>query len=128
MPLNVICPGCKKRFTVSEKFAGQKGPCPQCKTVIQIPEKQEDVVIHAPEGAGPKDSKGTAVLRPILRKDTTFSGKMAGAIAEGVVVTFVAAWIIGSTYQPKEKGQKAEIPWPLQALAAIALAPPLALA
>ena len=128
MPLNVVCPGCKKRFTVSEKFAGQKGPCPQCKTVILIPGKEEEVVIHAPEGAGPTDSKGTAVLKPILRQEIKFSGKIAGAIAGAILVTFVAAWIIGSTYKPKEKGKKAEIPWPLQALAAIVLAPPLALA
>jgi cation transport ATPase len=128
MPLNVVCPGCKKRFTVSEKFAGQKGPCPQCKTVIEIPKEQEEVLIHAPEAAGPKDSKGTAVLKPILREETNFDGKIAGAIAGLVLLTFIGAWMIGSSYKPKVKGKKAEIPWMLQGLAALALAPPLALA
>jgi hypothetical protein len=128
MALSVVCPGCKKRFTVSEKFAGQKGPCPQCKTVIEIPKEQAEVVIHAPEAAGPKDSKGTAVLKPILREETRFDAKWAGAIAGAVVVMFIVAWIVGSSYKPKEKGKKAEIPWVLQAAAALALAPPLALA
>ena len=68
MPIKVICPGCTKRFTVSEKFAGQKGPCPHCKAEIKIPEvAEEEVVIHAPENFGPKDAGGRAVLKPIER-------------------------------------------------------------
>jgi phage FluMu protein Com len=62
MAISIVCTGCKKRFSVSEKFAGLKGPCPNCKTVIQIPAKGDEVVIHAPEAAGPKDSKGAAVI------------------------------------------------------------------
>lgn len=156
MTISVVCPGCKKRFGVSDKFAGQKGPCPSCKTVIQIPAKGEDVVIHAPEGAGPKDSKGTAVFKPILREETRFDPKIAGAIAATVLVVFVIAWVIGSTYKkatpptttkeavppdkkavpktaslPSEKKVAAphprlQIPLFWKALAAFILAPPLA--
>jgi hypothetical protein len=127
MPISVVCPGCKKRFSVSDKFAGQKGPCPQCKTVIQIPSKEEEVVIHAPEGAGPKDSKGTAVLKPILREETRFNPKIAVGIAVGVVVIFIAAWVIGSSYKPDPATKNAphQIPLFWKALAALALAPPL---
>lgn len=99
MTISVVCPGCKKRFSVSDKYAGQKGPCPSCKTVIQIPEKAEEVVIHAPEGAGPKDSKGKSVVKPILREETRFDPKIAGAIAATVLAVFVIAWVIGSTYK-----------------------------
>lgn len=59
------------RFDVKEKFAGKKGPCPKCKKEITIPALEEKVVIHAPEDAGPKDSKGVAVLKPIERKEFT---------------------------------------------------------
>jgi hypothetical protein len=128
MPINITCPGCKKRFAVSEKYAGQKGPCPSCKTVIEIPKEEEQVVIHAPEAAGPKDSKGAAVTKPIARTETRFDPQVAIGIGAAVLVVFVIAWIVGASYKPKEKGKPSQIPPALQLLAAFALAPPLALA
>jgi hypothetical protein len=126
MPISVVCTGCKKRFSVSEKFAGQKGPCPSCKTIIQIPGKEEEVVIHAPEGAGPKDSKGAAVIKPILREETRFDPKVAGGVALAVIVLFVAAWVIGASYSSASRGSPPEIPLFWKAIAAMALGPPLA--
>ena len=73
MPISVVCPGCKARFSVSEKFAGKKGPCPKCKAVILVPNAPaEEVKIHVPEqfASGGKDSKGRAVSKPILREET----------------------------------------------------------
>lgn len=70
MPIHVTCPGCRKRFTVSDKFAGKEGPCPNCKTTIRVPAASEQVVVHAPEEFGPKTRTGEAVLRPIARTDT----------------------------------------------------------
>jgi hypothetical protein len=128
MPITIVCPGCKKRFSVSEKFAGQKGPCPSCKTVIEIPKKEEEVVIHAPEAAGPKDSKGASVVKPILREETRFDPKIAVGIGLAVLTVFIAAWAVGASYKPAQKGQPPQIPWVLQAVAALALGPPLALA
>ena len=43
MAITIVCPGCHKRFSVSDNFAGQSGPCPKCKTVIKIPEKSTEV-------------------------------------------------------------------------------------
>ena len=40
MPISVVCPGCKARFNVSDKFAGKKGPCPKCKTVLTVPRRR----------------------------------------------------------------------------------------
>src|SRR5262245_16222518 len=96
MPIQVTCPGCHKRFTVSDKSAGQKGPCPKCKTVIQIPDKSEEVVIHAPEDFGPKDAKGTAVLKPITRSEAKFSTTAAVLIGVAVVAILVVAIIFRS--------------------------------
>ena len=30
MAITVTCPGCHKKFVVSEKFAGKSGPCKYC--------------------------------------------------------------------------------------------------
>jgi hypothetical protein len=122
MPINVVCPGCKKRFSVSEKFAGQQGPCPKCKTVIQIPALEEQVVVHAPEDALPKDSKGRSVVMPVLREESRFSLQFAVLIGFGVLLLFGLAAIVGRSYE------QANVPIFLQGLAALALGPALAMA
>ena len=73
MPIPVTCPSCLTRFSVSDKFAGKSGPCPKCKSTIKIPEKTEEVVIHAPADKAPKDSKGRSILKPIRREDIRLS-------------------------------------------------------
>lgn len=79
------------RFSVNEKFAGKKGPCPKCKGEITIPALEDQVVIHAPADVAPKDSKGQSVLKPIKRRETKVSGKLiAGSIAGVVVLLGVA--------------------------------------
>jgi len=75
MPIPVTCPKCHTRFKVSEKFAGQKGPCPKCKEVILVPKLEDEVVISAPV-AGPKDGKGRQILKPIKRKEFYVEDKM----------------------------------------------------
>jgi len=123
MPIQVTCPGCHKRFTVSDKYAGQKGPCPKCKTQIQIPDKSQEVVIHAPEEFGPKDAKGTAVLKPIARREAKFSTPAAVLIGAAVVAVLVVALILRG---PIVRGQKgAYLEWVLGA-GAVLLGPMLA--
>jgi hypothetical protein len=118
MPINVVCTGCKKRFAVSDKFAGKSGPCPKCKTIINVPAKGEEVVIHAPEDFGPKDSKGRAVLKPIARKETKVSPVLTVGIVLTILVVLVVAWMYRSP-----GGEDTPI-WLLFA-GAIALGPPL---
>lgn len=118
MPIHVTCPGCKKRYTVSEKFAGQQGPCPHCKTMLSIPGKEDQVVVHAPETAGRKDSKGEAVIRPILREETRFSLQWALAIAGAILAALVLALV--------SRGLSQSMPELVGALGAILLAPPVA--
>lgn len=117
MPISVVCTGCHKRFSVSDKFAGKKGPCPHCKTVIQVPSKAEEVVVHAPDGFGPKDSTGQATLKPIERKDTKVSPLLTVAIIVGVIVALVVAFLFRSP--------EGDVPMLLLIVGAIALAPPL---
>lgn len=89
MSIQVTCPSCLKRFQVSDKFAGKSGPCPACKKPIKIPDKDEEVVIHAPDDGAPKDSKGQSVLKPITTSDPEFTNKML-FIAVGCVAGLVA--------------------------------------
>lgn len=94
MSILVVCPGCHKRFSVSDQFAGRTGPCPQCKTVITIPKKEEEVVIHAPEQfvSGGRSVSGKLVTKPITRKDAKLrpaAVAMVGGIALGIVLV---AW------------------------------------
>jgi hypothetical protein len=89
MAIQVTCPGCLARFTVSDKYAGKKGPCPKCKKEIVVPDKTQEVVIHAPELEGPKDSKGQSVLKPIKRSELQLTRLQIG-IAAGCTIAAIA--------------------------------------
>ncbi len=117
MPIQVTCPGCLKRFTVNDKFAGKSGPCPSCRKVIKIPEKSDEVVIHAPEQSGPKDSAGKAVLKPIRRKEVALS--MPVMLGAGIA-TFV---VFGLALGIRLTGEAP--PTALLVIGAMLLAPPL---
>lgn len=96
MPIPVICPGCKKSFRVSDKFAGKTGPCPKCGTNITVPKAEADVKIHAPEPTSGRDSKGRAISKPLGRIETEvgpLTKVIAGAAALLVVI---ATWLLGS--------------------------------
>ncbi|MFW6168932.1 MAG: hypothetical protein ACODAD_00480 [Planctomycetota bacterium] len=116
MPIDVTCPGCRTRFKVNDKFAGQKGPCPKCKTVIQIPGKGEEVVVHAPEEYGPKNASGVGVLKPISREETKLTAAMVVGIISGVFVVLIAALLLRGLDK---------IPAWLLGLGAFLVAPPL---
>jgi len=51
MSIHVICSGCLKRFQVADRFAGMRGSCPGCGTIIPIP--KEPVKIHDDDATGP---------------------------------------------------------------------------
>ena len=120
MAIQVICHGCHAKFQVSDKFAGKKGPCPKCKAEITVPEKNEEVVIHAPEefGSGGQDAQGRMVLKPIARKQTKISAIFVGTIVAVCIVVFIVAALLGNSFQ-------GEIPFFLLALGAVGFAPPL---
>ena len=116
MPIAVTCPKCLTRFSVNEKFAGKKGPCPKCKNEITIPELTEQVVIHAPPDVAPKDSKGQSVLKPIKRKEAKFSRALiwgsVGGVA-GAILLALGMRLTGGT------------PIIMRIIIALAVAPPL---
>jgi hypothetical protein len=102
MAIAVICPGCKASFRVSDKYAGQTGPCPKCKAPIQIPKvANQEVKVHAPEASGPKDSKGRSISKPLLRLETEVSTVQIVITLGCVLVAFFAAWLLGGKLQEK---------------------------
>ena len=126
MAIEVTCPGCQKTFKVSDQFAGKKGPCPSCKTVIAIPtlaEKKAEVVIHAPEDSGPKDAKGRPVLKPISRKETKATPMLIGMIVGGLAAGLVGALVMRIIF-PAEGGGS-NIPLVFRGFVCLLLAPPL---
>ncbi|TWT79087.1 hypothetical protein CA13_04840 [Planctomycetes bacterium CA13] len=121
MPIQVTCPKCFKRFQVSEKFAGKKGPCPSCKNTITVPDKNEEVVIHEQPDDAPKDRSGQSVLKPIARVETNVTRK--GLIFTIVSVLVVFAVALGF----RLAGGDSDAGPPLWAkiIGLVALAPPL---
>lgn len=106
MPIRVICPGCHATFNVSDKFGGKEGPCPKCKTTMQIPKASEQVVVHEAPPSGPTDSQGKSVLDPIKRKDSKYP--MPVLIGAGVAAVMVPAiaFVLGLTLEENADGVK----------------------
>lgn len=101
MSITVTCPGCHKKFVVSEKFAGKSGPCKYCKTVIHIPKDvpaPEKVVIHGGESfsSGGKNSQGKLVLKPLERSEKKFNRVRAIIITVGILVVLLATFFMRS--------------------------------
>ncbi len=119
MAILVVCAGCKKRFQVSDKFAGKKGPCPQCKAEITIPAKSEEVVVHTPEQYGPKTRQGAALFKPVAREHANVSPVMWVGIAGGIIAVLAIAFMFRSP------DPEAGPPTLILVLGALGLAPPL---
>ncbi len=118
MPIQVTCRHCLKRFQVSDKFAGQTGPCPNCKKPIEIPKLEDEVVIHAPRDDSPKDSTGQSVLKPITRKETDVTRFGLLITLAAIVTVFLVALIFRFT------GPEGAPIW-ARLVGLVALAPPL---
>ena len=93
MSIIVVCPGCRKSFKVSEKFAGKTGPCPNCKRTLKVPTKEEEVTVHAPEAfaGGGKSASGQLVTKPIARINAKFRPLTAALVGGGAVAALVGA-------------------------------------
>ena len=121
MPIPVVCPGCKSRFTVSDQFAGRTGPCPKCKKPITVPANVvKAVTIHEPEPAATSSAAGRAPLAPIRRLDQPISAVGLAATLAAVVMAMLLAWLFRAAFLP------AEIPWWILAAGGFVVALPSA--
>ena len=128
MPIQITCQKCHKRFSVSEKFAGKTGPCPNCKATIKIPEKSEEVVIHSPEHFGPTDASGKAILKPIEREEVEAKPVAVVGIVAAIIVSIIVAIALRFQFP-----QQADVPmqptlWWILTVGAMVLAPFIVLA
>lgn len=98
MSILVVCPGCLKRFSVSEKFAGQTGPCPHCKGQIRVPTADEEVKVHTPEqhSSGGRGIDGQLILKPIEREDAKWNPVVAAMIGGAAIAVLAVAWLGGN--------------------------------
>lgn len=92
MAIIVVCPGCLKSFKVSDKFAGKTGPCPNCKRTLQVPTKEQEVTVHAPEafGGGGKTTEGKLITKPIARVNAKLQPVMVTLIVASVLLVLLA--------------------------------------
>ncbi|MBQ2620317.1 MAG: hypothetical protein IJF84_03170 [Thermoguttaceae bacterium] len=107
MAITVTCPGCHKKFVVSEKFAGKSGPCKYCKTIIKIPNEvpaAEKVVIHGGDSfsSGGKNAEGKLVLKPLERSVKKFNRVRALLVTIGILGALLATFIVGKTINLNE--------------------------
>ena len=123
MSIRVTCVKCHTRFNVSDKFAGKKGPCPKCKTTIKIPSKDEQVVVHEPELAGPKSITGEAILKPIQRKEVKLNSIHITLIVALLVLFLVCALVFRFAIP-----EAADFPMWLLWISAFVIAPPICFA
>ena len=93
MSIRVTCPGCHTRFNVSDKFAGRDGPCPKCRVTIRIPDKSQEVVIHAPAEASLKGKADALVSRPIFRREVVIT-PLLWTVILGVIATLFALAVL----------------------------------
>lgn len=100
MPIQVVCPGCTSRFTVSDQFAGRTGPCPKCKKPITVPASATPAVtIHEPEPTGPA-AAGRAALVPFRSTEKPVTGLAFALTAAGAIGVMLLAWLVGLAYRP----------------------------
>jgi hypothetical protein len=121
MAIFVVCPSCKSRFQVSDKFAGRSGSCPKCKGKITVPTAADEVKVHGGEdfATGGRNAAGKLVLKPIARQETRFQPVMAVSIGAGVLLVLLLDWLGGHVLQDH---------LPLRLLGLLIVTPPLAIA
>jgi hypothetical protein len=119
MSIIVACPGCLKSFTVSDKFAGRTGPCPNCKRPLKVPDKSQEVKIEAPEefASGGKSVSGKLIVKPVAFTPTRLQPVRTTLIVAAALGVVAIAWLGGraGTFQN---------PW-LTVLGLLCVSPPL---
>ena len=124
MPIQVVCPGCKSRFTVSDQFAGRTGPCPKCKRSLTIPQPAaQAVTIHEPE-APVTTGQGTGRIptAPIQSTERPVSRLQLALTAVGTLGCLLLAGVARIAWQPGEAPR-----WALAASALLLAFPCVAL-
>ena len=99
MSIIVVCPGCRKSFKVNDKFAGKSGPCPNCKRTLHVPEKSEEVKVHAPTefAGGGRTKTGKLAIEPVAFTPARLQPVTAVLMVAAVLIVLAVAWAGGRT-------------------------------
>jgi hypothetical protein len=97
MSIIVTCPGCLKSFQVSDQFAGRTGPCPKCKRTLTVPDKAQEVTVHAPEefAGGGRSASGKMITKPVAFETTKLEPVKIVAIVAAALTVLALTWIGG---------------------------------
>ena len=78
MPIRFFCPRCEAKLTVSRRYGGRKGRCPNCKTKVRVPEvKVADADLSAVDSGAQTDSGATPIKT--VTSDTVTSDNAEGS-------------------------------------------------
>jgi hypothetical protein len=86
-----------------------------------VPEKEEEVVIHAPEEFGPKDASGQAVLKPVEREETKVTPVAIAVIVASCLASVAVVYILGRSFD-------GAVPTWILGVGAVLFGPPLSFA
>ena len=126
MPIPVICPGCKARFSVSDQYAGRTGPCPKCKAPIKIPTPAaQSVTIHEPDApTATSAGTGRAPTAPFKRTEKPVKVSALAMAAGGAAVCMAVAALLPQVIFPPTAARETTIPnWVLLAAAFLVAVP-----
>jgi len=121
MAISVVCTKCRARFNVSDKFAGQTGPCPKCKNPITIPQATE-VTIHEPDRPTTTSKSGRMPTAPIVFEEKPVSPVLITLIVAGLLALLLAAFAAGRIF-PATDGNPGVPNWLLVATAVVIALP-----
>jgi hypothetical protein len=95
MSITVVCPGCRKRYAVNEKFAGKAGHCPNCKHPIRVPAPAAKVTTQTPDQAvnGRRSTAEMPILKPIVREPIRLSPVMVASAVSVAAALFTVAFL-----------------------------------
>ena len=101
MSIIVVCQGCRKSFKVNDKFAGKSGPCPNCKRTLHVPEKSQEVKVHAPEefAGGGRTKAGKLAIEPVAFTPAKLQPVTAVLVVAAVLTVVAIAWLAGGVFQ-----------------------------
>jgi len=121
MSILVVCPGCHKRFKVSDKFAGKSGACPECKATIHVPTKEEEVKVHAPTefAEGGRGRGGELLTKPIARTPLKLHPVAIAAGVGGALTVLLVTWVAGGPIRDS---------LPIRIVGLLLVSPPLVIA
>ncbi|NLE38127.1 MAG: hypothetical protein GX621_08910, partial [Pirellulaceae bacterium] len=78
MPINVLCPKCRKKLSAPDAMAGKRAKCPHCGQLMQLPAPRQPDQTSSAGQPGPTSAAGQGAAPP----PSTPSGSLPGLSEE----------------------------------------------